>query len=127
MKTHKTNSRILVGAAFALAAAGAGAGLLVHVRALRSAPIKPPSGKVAPWTAMKTASVKTGGKAFQATFEYEDGRWQYGVLVVKGGKISEVEINATTGVVGDVEGITPAGEAKEMRADLEAMAKSGGK
>ncbi len=86
-----------------------------------------PAGKVTPWAAMKTAAAKTGGKPFQATFEFEDGKWQYGVMVLKAGKISEVEIDANTGAVGDVEGITPAGEAKEARAELEAIIKAGGK
>ena len=85
-----------------------------------------PSGKVTPWTAMKTAAAKTGGKPFEAVYEFEDGKWQYGVMVVKAGKISEVEIDATTGVVGDVEGVTPAGEAKEVQAELTGVIKAGG-
>ena len=119
---HKRRAMAI--AAIGLIAIGSGAAELTQKLSAFSAP---PSGKVTPWAAMKTAAAKTGGKPFQAVFEFEDGRWQYGVLVLKGGRISEVEINATTGVVGDVEGITPAGEAKEAQSELEAAIKSGGK
>jgi hypothetical protein len=124
VNTYSFKARALVGVAFGLAIVGAGAGVLTQKPSAFTAA---PSGKVTPWAAMKTAAAKTGGKPFQAVFEFEDGRWQYGVLVLRGGKISEVEINATTGAVGDVEGITPAGEAKEAKSELEAAIKAGGK
>ena len=120
-------ARALACAGFGLAIVGAVAGVLTHQVPRASAFSSPPSGKVTAWAAMKTAAAKTGGKPFQAVFEFEDGKWIYGVLVLKGGKISEVEIDASTGVVGDVEGITPAGEAKEFQGELEAVIKSGGK
>lgn len=82
-----------------------------------------PSGKVTPWAAMKTAAAKTGGKPFQATYEFEEGKWSYAVVVVKDGKLSEVEIDANTGKVGDVEGVTPEGEAKEVKAEFAKAAK----
>ena len=114
-------------AAFVLVIAFAGARSAKHPVAGHQGLSSTPTGKVTPWAAMGTAAAKTGGKPFQATFEFEDGRWQYGVLVVKAGKIFEVEINATTGVVGDVEGITPGGEAKEFKSELEGIIKRGGK
>jgi hypothetical protein len=77
-----------------------------------------PMGKVTPWVAMKSAAMKVGGKAYNATFEFEDGKWIYGVMVVKNHKMSEVEIDATTGKVGDVEAIDPAKEAKEVQGEL---------
>ena len=93
----------------------------------KSALSTPPTGKVTPWAAMHTAASKTGGTAFKAIFEFEDGHWQYAVLVLKGKKISEVEINATTGAVGDVEGVDPSGEANEFRSELQGVIKAGGK
>lgn len=77
-----------------------------------------PRGKVTPWAAMKSAAAKVGGKAYNATFEFEDGKWIYGVMVVNNHKMSEVEIDATTGKVGDVESIDPAKEAKEVQGEL---------
>jgi len=98
-----------------------------HEGASRQGISTAPTGKVTPWAAMATAAARSGGKPFQATFEFEDGRWQYGVMVLKAGKIFEVEINATTGAVGDIEGVTPGGEAKEFKTELERMIKRGGK
>lgn len=89
--------------------------------ARRTAPV----GKVTPWQAMKLAEGKTGGKAMQATFEFEDGHWIYGVIVVGKGKLSEAEIDATTGKFGDVEQITPSEEAKELEGDLNRAMKGG--
>lgn len=78
-----------------------------------------PSGKITPWAAMKTAADKTGGRAVNATFEFEDNKWIYGVIVVHGKKLQEAEIDATTGKLGDIEDIDPAGEGKEITAELE--------
>jgi hypothetical protein len=74
-----------------------------------------PSGKVTPWEAMATARAKTHQRPVQATFEFEDGHWQYAVLTAGHGSATEVEINAQTGKVGDVEKADPAGEAKELQ------------
>jgi len=78
-----------------------------------------PSGKVAPWIAMKSAAAKVNGRALNALFEYEDGHWQYGVMVLTGKKIKEVEVNATTGQVGDVEDVDPAKEGREVQQELQ--------
>jgi hypothetical protein len=79
-----------------------------------------PGGKVTPWQAMKLATAKTPGKPIQAIFEFEDGKWIYGVVVVSGKTLHEVEIDATTGKVGDSERITPDGEGKELTQALSA-------
>lgn len=84
-----------------------------------------PSGKITPWQAMKTATQRASGRAVQATFEFEDGKWIYGVIVAGKGKLSEVEIDANTGKVGDVEKIEPASEAKEYEGDLRRALKGG--
>jgi hypothetical protein len=81
--------------------------------------IPAPSGKVAPWEAMKIATKKTGGRALGANFEFDDGHWIYGVTVVTKGKLQEVEIDPTSGKIGEVENITPDGEAKETKSDLQ--------
>lgn len=79
-----------------------------------------PTGKVTPWNAMKIATGKVSGRALNANFEFEDGHWIYGVIVVTGNILKEVEIDATSGKVGDVESITPDGEAKETAQELRA-------
>jgi uncharacterized membrane protein YkoI len=80
----------------------------------------PPSGKVPPWDAMKTAAAKVHGRAINANFEFEDGHWQYGVMVLTGKSIKEVEVNAMTGAAGDVENVDPAKEAREVEQELNA-------
>lgn len=80
-----------------------------------------PTGKITPWAAMKIATEKVPGHALNATYEFDEGHWVYGVMVVTGGtkkEIKEVELDPTTGKVGDVEAVTPEGEAKEMTAEL---------
>ncbi|MBV9386597.1 MAG: PepSY domain-containing protein [Chroococcidiopsidaceae cyanobacterium CP_BM_ER_R8_30] len=53
------------------------------------------------------------GKALSAKYEFEDGRWQYAVLVQQGGALYEVEVNAQNGRVMDSERTTPAEERAE--------------
>ncbi len=79
-----------------------------------------PSGKITPWQAMKIATINTPGKPLQATFEHEDGKWIYGVVVVSGKTLHEVEVDATTGKVGDSEKITPEAEGRELAQELNA-------
>ncbi|HEY3781563.1 MAG TPA: PepSY domain-containing protein [Fimbriimonadaceae bacterium] len=90
-----------------------------------AAPSQDRAGKITPWEAMSIAEHKTNGKAFNATYEHEDGLWGYSVMVVSKGKLWEVEINAKTGKVGDVEGADPAGEGKELTGDLQRALKGG--
>ena len=76
-------------------------------------------GKIAPWDAMKTATEKLGGgKAFEATHLVENGKPIYDVIVIKGKKLSEVEVDAITGKAGTVEQVTPAEEGKELTDQL---------
>src|SRR5690349_16360600 len=78
-----------------------------------------PQGSVTPWEAMKTAVGKApGGRAISATYVSEEGHWIYDILVVKGKALTEVEIDAVTGKVGDAEAVTPEGEGREMTLEL---------
>jgi uncharacterized membrane protein YkoI len=81
-------------------------------------PTTPTVGKIAPWKAMEIAKQKVPGRALNANFEFDDGHWIYSVTVVHSHKISEVEIDPVSGKVGEVEAVTPAGEAKELEGDL---------
>ena len=87
-----------------------------RIHSLRSKPN--PSGKIAPWEAMKIAEKKVGGRALTANFEFDDGHWIYGVMVVQKGRLKEVEINPNTGAIYEVEDSNPASEAKELEQDL---------
>jgi hypothetical protein len=72
-----------------------------------------------PWDAMTAAVRKVpGGKAYSATYASEGGKWIYDVIVIKGKTITEVEVDATNGKVGDSETATPEGEGREMTAEL---------
>ena len=87
--------------------------------ALFGAPAQPaPRCKISPVDAIKIAQKKVSGRTLQANFEFDEGHWVYGVMIVQGKVIKEVEIDPMTGKVGDVEVVTPAGEAKEMEAEL---------
>ena len=83
----------------------------------RTAPV---AGKITPWAAMKIAEGKVkGGKALNADFEFDEGHWVYGVFVVSGKTLQEVEIDPMTGKVGDVEKIDPVSEGKEVTSELQ--------
>jgi hypothetical protein len=77
-----------------------------------------PKAKLNPIQAMRIAEKASHGKAFQATFEFDEGKWVYGVMVKKGAQLFEVELDPVTGKVGDTEKVTPAGEAKEVQSEL---------
>ena len=78
-----------------------------------------PTAKVGPWDAMKSAEARVpGSKAYSATYTQEGGKWLYDVIVIKGKTITEVEVDAATGKVGDSEAATPEGEGKELTAGL---------
>ncbi|MDR3692340.1 MAG: PepSY domain-containing protein [Fimbriimonas sp.] len=87
----------------------------------------PTVGKITPWDAMKIATKASGGKALQATYEFDDGQWIYGVMVVKNHKLLEVEIDPTTGKVNETEATTPDAEIKELKADLAKAVATAGK
>jgi hypothetical protein len=76
------------------------------------------ANRIAPWDAMKVATAKVGGKAIQATYVQEDGKFIYDVVIIKGQKLMEVGVDATTGKAGAVETVTPEDEGREFTADL---------
>ena len=53
-----------------------------------------------------------------ADFEFDEGKWVYGVMIVNGKIIKEVQIDPISGKIGDVETVTPEGEAAEVKAEL---------
>lgn len=111
-------NRISIFASLGLAALLGGFALkTVSAQPTTSAP-PPPSGKITPWAAIKIAQSKVPGRPLQANFEFDEGKWVYGVMIVSGKTIKEVEIDPSSGKVGDVESVTPNGEAKEVRAEL---------
>jgi uncharacterized membrane protein YkoI len=65
-------------------------------------------------TQAKAAALsRISGKALSAKYEFEDGHWQYAVLVQQGRALYEVEVNAQTGRVTDSERTTPEEERSE--------------
>lgn len=76
------------------------------------------ASRIAPWDAMKIATAKVGGKAIQATYLQEDGRFLYDVVIVKEQKLMEVAVDATTGKAGAIETVTPEEEGREFATDL---------
>ena len=115
MKTI-SKSKGALGLALGLASVLGGASLVARAQDGKKQP--EPAGKITPWAAIEIALAKVPGRPLNANFEFAEGHWVYGVMVVSGTKIKEVEIDPMSGKVGDVEDITPAGEAKEMEEEL---------
>ena len=105
-----TNAFVRHAAAVAVAAFGLAAPVLAA----------PPKAKITPAQAEAAATRKISGKILSAKYEFEDGHWQYAVLVKNKKGLYEVEINSTTGQVTDSEQTTPAEEAKEAAEDKKA-------
>ncbi len=80
-----------------------------------------PMAKISPVAAMASAEGKVGGKAVVAIFEFDEGNWVYGVIVVKDHKLMEVTVDPNTGKALDSEAVTPEDEAKEFAAELKAL------
>ena len=101
-------------------AAGSAAIALVCVGVVSGARGGAPAshGKVTPWDAMAAATKKAPGKAYSATYLFEGGKYIYDVIILNGQKITEAEVDATTGKVLDTESVTPEDEGKEMTAEL---------
>ncbi|MCW3062322.1 MAG: Peptidase propeptide and domain [Capsulimonas sp.] len=110
MKNSKIVCQVI--AVAAMAAAG-------HSAAHAAAP-KP---KITPAQAEAAAVKKIPGKAVSAKYEFEDGRWQYAVLVKGKTGMYEVEVSSSTGKVLDQEKTSAAEESKEAAADKAAAAK----
>ena len=101
----------------ALAASFALAGLTAAIAA--------PTPKISASQAEIAAVKKIPGKATSAKYEFEDGKWQYAVLVHgKQGGLYEVEVSATTGRVTDTEKTSAGEEASEAASDKKAAMKS---
>lgn len=93
--------------------------LLMRAQAQKGSTSMPdPRCKITPVQAIKIATGKVAGRPLQANFEFDEGKWLYGVMVVSGTTIKEVEIDPMTGKVGAVETVTPEDEAKEIRDGL---------
>jgi uncharacterized membrane protein YkoI len=92
-------------------------------QAAKPGPMTAPHAKITPIQAMKLATEKAGGKATMTIFEFDEGHWVYGVVVVKNHKLMEVEIDPMSGKVLASEAVTPDDEAKEMKSELENMMK----
>ncbi len=82
----------------------------------------PVAAKVTPWTAMRIAMHRAGGRPFSATYSFDEGHWSYDVILVNGKKLSEVAVNAMTGKADPPEVVDPAGEGQELASDLKAAA-----
>ncbi|BDI33676.1 hypothetical protein CCAX7_57270 [Capsulimonas corticalis] len=95
-------------AAFGLSAAGAAT---------------PPKPKITSAQAEAAAVRKVPGKAMSSKYEFEDGRWQYAVIVKGKDGLYEVEVSSSTGKVLDQEKTSAAEESKEAAADKAAAAK----
>ena len=110
-------NRIIVAtvAAFALIVAGVA---FAQEKEEGSAPQTAPMANIGPVKAIKIALGKVPGKVLQANFEFDEGHWVYGVMIVHNHKITEVEIDPMSGKIGDSEEVTPEGEAKEVLAEL---------
>lgn len=73
---------------------------------------------ITPAQAEAAAIKKIPGTAQSAKYEFEDGHWQYAVVVAdKSKQLYEVEVNAVTGKVTATEKTSTAEEASEAAAD----------
>ena len=80
-----------------------------------------PAAKITPAQAKAAAVKKIPGTAQSAKYEFEDGHWQYAVIVKsRKGDLYEAEVNSTTGRVTATEKTTPTEEASEAAADKKA-------
>ena len=118
MKVNQTLTVLAVGAGLAAVLGGS---MLIKAHAQESTRLQPaPKCNISPVKAIEIAHTKVKGRTLQANFEFDEGKWVYGVMIVHEKTIEEVEIDPLTGKIGDVETVTPEGEAKEIRAELTA-------
>ncbi len=83
-----------------------------------AAPTHPKKHKITPTQATKIATAKYPGSVLKKPkLEFEDGVWQWEIIVKSHGKMTEVNVNADTGKIGSVENTSPGEEAKEAKAD----------
>jgi len=103
--------------------------LLLSIAAITTAALAghaaPPKPKVTAHQAEAAAVKKIPGRATSAKYEFEDGHWQYAVLVTaKNGNLYEVEVSAATGQVTDSEKTSAAEETSEAAADKKAASRA---
>ncbi len=89
----------------------------------KDGPMTPPAAKISPVQAMKAAEGKIGGKAVMTIFEFDEGKWNYGVIVAKNHKLTEVDVDPKTGKAGASEEVTPDDEAAEFKDALVKLSK----
>ena len=82
-----------------------------------------PKPKLSAMQAEAAATRHIPGKAMSSKYEFEDGHWQYAVIVKGKSGLYEVEIDPTTGKILDQERTSAAEEKKEAAADKAADAK----
>lgn len=95
-----------------------GTGMLAAHAQQKGSTTPEPKCKVSPVEAIRLAKGKVPGRPLNANFEFDEGKWVYGVMIVSGKTIKEVTIDPMTGKVGDVETVTPEDEAKEIKDEL---------
>ncbi len=115
MKNDRMKIILLVGSA-AIVASGAGFQSAYALQKAQAAP--EPKSKITPVEAIKIALGKVSGRPLHADFEFDEGKWVYGVMIVNGKIIKEVQVDPISGKIGDVETVTPEGEATEVKAEL---------
>ena len=82
------------------------------------------AARISPAQADAAAVKKIPGTVQSTKYEFEDGHWQYAVIVVdKAKQMYEVEVNAATGKVTDTEKTSAGEEASEAAADKKAARK----
>jgi len=87
----------------------------------------PPKARISARQAEAAAVRRIPGKALSAKYEFEDGHWQYAVLVKSSkGQLYEAEVSAQTGQVTATEKTSAAEEASEAAADRKAAMKTQG-
>lgn len=97
---------------------------LVLAASLTTAVATSAAARISPDQAKAAAVKKIPGTAQSAKYEFEDGHWQYAVVVEgKSKQLYEVEVNAATGKVTATEKTSAAEEASEAAADKKAAAK----
>jgi len=85
----------------------------------------PPKPAVSARQAEAAAVRRIPGQALSAKYEFEDGHWQYAVLVKNSkGHLYEAEVSASTGRVTATEKTSAAEEATETAADRKAAMKT---
>ena len=85
------------------------------------------AARITPTQAEAAAVKKIPGTAQSAKYEFEDGHWQYAVVVAdKAKQLYEAEVNAVTGKVTATEKTSATEEASEAAADKKAADKKAG-